>query len=228
MTRRSEPRPEDSPSREQLRRDGYPAELADMDAAVTPFSYNPSAWSQRVPICLLALVAFWIATYMGLYQWRLVDSVWDPVFGDQSQKVLDSDVARSMDRWIGIPDAILGALAYLGDALFGIAGSTRRWQYRPWIVILFGIDVIPLGIVSVVLVIAQGFVVGYWCFLCLVTAVISLVLVWWAYDEVWVSLLYLWRVWKQTHSASILWKAVWGAPTPEADAVAAAMIAEAR
>lgn len=206
------------------RREGYPAEQADMDAAVAPFDYNPSAWSQRIPICLLALVAFWIATYMGLYQWKLIDSVWDPVFGDQSQKVLDSDLAKSMDRMIGIPDAIFGALAYLGDALFGIAGSTRRWQYRPWLVILFGIDVIPLGVVSALLVLAQGFVVGFWCFPCLVTAAISLLLVYWAYDEVWVSLVYLWRVWKQTGSTRILWQTLCGTPTPEADAVAAAMI----
>lgn len=200
------------------------AARAEDEFAVAPFAYNPSAWSQRVPICLLAMVAFWIATYMGLYQWRLIDDVWDPVFGDQSKKVLDSDLAKSMDRMIGIPDAILGALAYLGDALFGIAGSTRRWQYRPWIVILFGIDVIPLGIVSALLIFAQGFVVGFWCFPCIITAIISLVLVWWAYDEVWVSLLYLWRVWKQTRSGKILWKTVWGSPTPEAKAVAESMI----
>lgn len=200
------------------------AARAEDEFAVAPFSYNPSAWHQRVPICLLAMVAFWIATYMGLYQWRLIDDVWDPVFGDQSKKVLDSDLAKSMDRMIGIPDAMFGALAYLGDALFGIAGSTRRWQYRPWIVILFGIDVIPLGIVSALLIFAQGFVVGFWCFPCIITAIISLILVWWAYDEVWVSLLYLWRVWKQTRSAKILWKTLWGSPTPEARAVAESMI----
>jgi len=198
------------------------------DVPVAPFDYNPSAWSQRIPICVLALVAFWIATYMGLYQWRLISTVWDPVFGDQSIKVLDSDLAQSMDRRIGIPDAIFGALAYLGDALFGIAGSTRRWQYRPWIVILFGIDVIPLGIVSALLVLAQGFVVGFWCFPCIITAIISLILVWWAYDEVWVSLAYLWRVWQQTRDVKILWKSVWGTPSPEADAIAELMISEAR
>src|SRR5690606_7491929 len=61
-----------------------------------PWDYNPSAWSQRIPISVLAMVAFFIATYMGLYQWRLIDSAWDPVFGDQTQKVLDSDVSEKM------------------------------------------------------------------------------------------------------------------------------------
>ncbi len=180
---------------------------------VAPWSYNPSAWSQRIPICILAAVATLIASYMALYQWRLIDSVWDPVFGDSSEKVLDSNVAQTMDRWIGIPDAALGAFAYLGDAVLGLAGSTRRWQYRPWIVILFGIDVIPLGIVSSILVILQGAVVGYWCFLCLATAAISLILAYWAYDEVFSSLKYLSQVWKQSKSMKETTWAFCGIPT---------------
>jgi hypothetical protein len=206
---------------------GCPAEQADLNAAVRPWSYNPSAWSQRIPICILALVAFVIAAYMGLYQWRLIDSVWDPVFGRQSQRVLDSDVAKRMDMWFGIPDAVFGALAYLGDAIFGLAGSTRRWQYRPWMVILFGIDVIPLGIVSAVLVVLQGTIVGQWCFLCLVTAVISLILVYMAFDEVYSSLKYLWRIWRESHSTKVLWTAMWGWPSPVAERVAAEMIRKA-
>ncbi|MEQ9379475.1 MAG: vitamin K epoxide reductase family protein [Pirellulales bacterium] len=206
---------------------GYPAEEADLDIVVPPWSYNPSAWSQRIPICILAGVAFLIASYMALYQWRLIDGVWDPVFGDQSQKVLDSSVAKRMDSWIGIPDSALGALAYLGDAIFGLAGSTRRWQYRPWLVILFGIDVIPLGIVSAVLVILQGTVVGHWCFLCLVTATISLVLVYMAFDEVYSSVKYLYRIWKKTHDRKVLWDALWGKPNEVADASAVEMIRKA-
>lgn len=185
----------------------------DLNAPVAPWSYNPSAWSQRVPICVLAGVATLIASYMALYQWRLVDSVWDPVFGDGTQQVLDSKVAQTMDRWIGVPDAAFGAFAYLIDAVLGMAGSTRRWQYRPWLVILFGIDVIPLGIVSCVLVVLQGAVVGHWCFLCLVTAAISLLLAYWAYDEVWVSFRYLFRVWKKSGSTRVVFMALAGVHT---------------
>jgi hypothetical protein len=185
-----------------------------------PWNYNPSSWRQRVPICLLAAVAFLIAAYMGLYQWRLIEDVWDPVFGEQSRQVLDSDVSERMRRWFRIPDAALGALAYLGDLVFGLAGSTRRWQYRPWMVLLFGLDVIPLGIVSAVLVVMQGTVVGAWCFLCLVTAVISLLLVALAYDEVWSTLLYLRRVWRRTRKPRVIWDVFWGRPSREADEVA--------
>jgi uncharacterized membrane protein len=174
------------------------------------WDYNPSSWRQRILICLLAGFAFVISAYMALYQWRLIPDVWDPVFGNQSKIVLDSDVSEQMRRWFLIPDAALGAIAYLGDAIFGLAGSTRRWQYRPWMVMLFGLDVIPLGIVSAVLVFMQGTVVGAWCFLCLVTAVISLILVWLAYDEVWSSLKYLMRVWRRTRDRSVLWDVFWG------------------
>jgi uncharacterized membrane protein len=125
-----------------------------------------------------------------------------------------------MKGWFGIPDAALGALAYLGDAIFGMAGSTRRWQYRPWLVVLFGIDVIPLGIVSAVLVFVQGFVLSTYCFLCIVTAIISLVLVYVAYDEVWSSLKYLWRVWKRTARKDVVWNVFWGRYSPEGDDVA--------
>jgi uncharacterized membrane protein len=199
----------------------------DMDAAVAPFDYNPSAWSQRIPICVLATVAAGLAGHMALFQWGLIAEAWDPVFGKQTEGVLTSDVARRMDRWFGIPDASLGALAYLGDAIFGLAGSTRRWQFRPWLVILFGIDVIPLGVVSAILVFCQAFIVGEWCFLCLVTAVISLILVYWAYDEVWVSCVYLWKVWRASRSTGVLWRTLMGQPTEEGARIAEEMTAAA-
>lgn len=182
----------------------------DPNVAAPPWSHNPSSWRHRVPICLLAAVAFLLSTHLALYQWGLIDDVWEPFFGEQSRAVLDSEVSARMRAWMGLPDAALGALAYLGDAIFGLAGSTRRWQYRPWLVILFGIDVIPLGIVSAVLVVLQGTVVGSWCTPCLVTAVISLVLVAMAYDEVLACLAYLRRVWRASHSWRVLWLCFWG------------------
>ena len=207
-----------------------------LEYAPQPWDYNPSAWSQRIPICLLSIVGFLIATYMGLYQWRIIESAWDPAFGGNpdavaenldpdrprngTETVLDSKTSERMRLWFLVPDAVFGALAYLGDAIFGLAGSTRRWQYRPWLVVIFGIDVIPLGVVSIILVVLQGIDVQAWCLLCLMTALISMILIYWAYDEVWSCLLYLYRVWQKTRSAGILWKTFWGIPTPEADAVA--------
>jgi len=102
-----------------------------LTALPRPWEHNPSKWAERIRVCLLASVAALIAAYMGLYQWGLPDNEWDPVFGERSQRVLDSAVSHAIRRWIGIPDAALGSIAYLGDVIFGLTGSTRRWQHRP-------------------------------------------------------------------------------------------------
>ncbi len=161
---------------------------------------------------------------MALYQWRFIPTVWDPVFGWQSARVLDSHVSDWIRRWFLIPDAALGAIAYLGDAIYGLAGSTRRWQYRPWLVVLFGINVIPLGVVSAILVVLQGTVVGAWCFLCLVSAAISLTLVYLACDEVWFTLKYLGKVWKRSRNLKVLWSTFWGTASLPADEAALEMV----
>lgn len=195
-------------------------DAVDLNAAAPPYTRNPSAWSQRVPISVLAGIATVIASYMALFQWDLISSVWDPIFGDGSEIVLKSKQAQSMDRWLHIPDAAFGAWGYLSEAILGLVGSTRRWQYRPWMVILFGIDVIPLGGVSAILVVVQGLVIGSWCAPCLLTAAISFSLIFFAYDEVWASLRYLWRVWQRTHDKKLLWRVFWGYASAEADQLA--------
>lgn len=176
------------------------------------FDYtSPSSWGQRALVALLAAVAFFIALYMGLYQWRLIPDAWDPVFFT-TKNVLDSDLSHQITYWIGIPDAIFGALAYLSDVVYAMAGSKRRWHDRPWLVILFGLDVIPLGGASAILVVAQGTIVGSWCFLCLITAAISISLIFLVYSEVAASCEYLFEIWKRTKDREVLWDAFWGKP----------------
>lgn len=190
------------------------------DAQAPPFHYNPSSIVQRARIAMLALVAAAISFYLAAYQWGWIDSVWDPFFGAGSETVLTSEESEAMHRIIGLPDAALGSWAYLTEVVLALAGSTRRWQFRPWLVMLFGLDVIPLGIVSVVLVILQGFAVGAWCTPCLVTAVISLSLVFLAYDEIWSCGRYLRHVWKRQPELGPFWRTFWGNPSPRAIEVA--------
>lgn len=192
-----------------------------------PWSYNPSSWNQRVRVALVALVATFIALYLGLYQWRIIGWAWDPIFGNGTVKVLDSEVSHQITKWIRIPDAILGAYAYLTDVILALAGSERRWQDRPWLVILFGIDIIPIGVVSILLVILQGIAVKYWCFLCLITAGISLTLIILAYDEVLSSCIYLYEI-KKRGNWKTLWWAFWGYPSPEALAAGEATLQKRR
>ncbi len=195
-------------------------DAVDMEAAPPGFDYNPSAWFRRVRFSLLAATAMLIAAWMSLYQFELIGGVWDPVFGEGSEKVLTSETARQMDRWLRVPDAALGAWGYMSEAVLALVGGTRRWQHRPWMVILFGIDVILLGGAGVLLVIMQGFVVGAWCTPCLITAAISLILVYMAYDEVWACMKYLWRVWKRTRSGAKVWRVFCGYPLDVAEEAA--------
>src|SRR5689334_10421363 len=70
--------------------------LPDGHLAAPPFAHNPSAWSHRIPIAVLAGIAFFISVYMALYQWRLIPTVWDPVFGNGTRNVLDSEVSETV------------------------------------------------------------------------------------------------------------------------------------
>lgn len=148
------------------------------------WSYNPSAWSQRLPIVGLALVGFAIASYLALYQWRILTDVWEPFFGTGSEVILNSGVSRVLP----IPDAALGAAAYVVDAVTGLFGGRDRWQRWPWMVILFGLVVGPLGAISVLLVILQPLFYDAWCTLCLASAVVSVLMIGPAMDEVLASL----------------------------------------
>jgi uncharacterized membrane protein len=141
-----------------------------------------------------------IATYLALYQWGLIPTVWEPFFGRGSQIVLHSYVSRILP----IPDAALGALGYLTDAASGVIGRRDRWRTMPWIVVIFGLAVGPLGAVSILLVILQPVAFDAWCTLCLASAVISLTMIGPAMDEVLAALQHLDRV---NRAGGSLWRA---------------------
>lgn len=173
------------------------------DAIPEGWEYNPSTWPQRLPIIGLAAVGFAIATYLALFQYELVPTVWEPFFGDGSEKVLTS----SLSNVLPVSDGALGAFSYLMDAVTGAIGGRRRWKTMPWIVILFGLFVGPLGAVSIGLVISQPLVVGEWCTLCLATAMISLAMIGPAMDEMLASLQHIKREAGRGRSA---WRVFWG------------------
>jgi len=133
-------------------------------------------------IIALALIAFCIATDLALYQTRVVAGVWDPVFDGQSEHVLDSSVSRAIRRVTIIPDAALGAIAYLTEIVFCLLGApasspagppaSRRRLLR----VLFGLNSLALVLAGLALVALQAFVVHAWCLLCLTSASISVVI----------------------------------------------------
>src|SRR5699024_6528217 len=100
--------------------------------------------------------------------------------GCHQMEVLNSSMSHSWP----VSDAAIGTFAYTLECLMGFMGSPSRWRTMSWMVTLFGILVIPLGLVSIFLVISQPLVVGAWCTLCLATAIIMLPMIPLEVDEV--------------------------------------------
>ena len=144
------------------------------------WSYNPSSWSQRAPIIALALLGFFLSRQMASFELGHIKSFADPVFGGGTESVLTSTVSRAFP----IADAGLGAVAYMIEFLMGFMGDKRRWRTMPWMVTFFGILVIPLGIVSITLIILQPLAVGAWCTPCLVAALAMIIMIALTLDEV--------------------------------------------
>ncbi len=144
------------------------------------WTYNPSSWSQRIPVIFFAIVGWFLARYMAAFQLHYIHSVWDPFFGMGTEKVITSMISRDFP----VPDAGLGAMAYSLEAIMGAKGGVRRWHTMPWIVVIFGILVVPLGFVSITLVMLQPIAVGAWCGLCLLIAACMLVMLALTVDEV--------------------------------------------
>ncbi|RIK75843.1 MAG: vitamin K epoxide reductase [Planctomycetota bacterium] len=174
------------------------------DATPPGWSYNPSDWSQRLPIIALAALGAAIAGYLSLFQLQWLADVWEPFFGDGSRRILTSWVSQLTHP---VPDAALGAFTYLLDAVTGAIGGRRRWKTMPWMVILFGLAVGPLGVVSVVLVILQPVLFDAWCTLCLASGVISVLMIGPAMDEVLAGLQHVRR---EVRTGRSLWRTFWG------------------
>ena len=166
------------------------------------WSYNPSSWPQRAPIIALALLGFFLSRQMTSFQLQHVASLSDPFFGDGTVRVLTSDVSRAFP----IPDAGLGAFAYMIEFLMGFMGDKARWRTMPWMVTFFGILVVPLGVVSITLIILQPIAVGAWCTPCLVAAAAMLIMVALTLDEVVAMLQFLVQARREGQP---LWQIFW-------------------
>lgn len=166
-------------------------------------NFNPSEWRHRLPLVIAAFVGLCIALYLSFYQMHIIGNVWDPFFGNGTKKVLTSDFSKMFP----IPDALLGAIGYLCDIIFGSIGGENRWRTKPWTVLVFGIVVALLALTSIVLVIAQLIILKSACTLCLCSAIISISIVRPAMHEVFASIHYLKEV---KHQHFSVWKAMLG------------------
>lgn len=159
------------------------------------WDYSPSSWSQRALIIVLAFIGLYVSRYMTAYQLGHIDGVWEPFFAgtrpglNGTEDIITSSVSEAWP----VPDAGLGAVTYLLEILVGLMGSARRWRTMPWVVILFGILIVPLGVVSITFIIIQPIVIGTWCTLCLIGAAAMLLQIPYSLDELVATCQFLYR-----------------------------------
>ncbi len=133
----------------------------------------------------LALVGLHVSRYLAAYQLEHIDRVWEPFFagGPAPKNGTEEIITSELSRAWPVPDAGLGAFTYLLEVATGIIGSRRRWRTMPWLVLLFGIMIVPLGAVSLFFIIIQPIWIGTWCTLCLIAAAAMLVQIPYSLDE---------------------------------------------
>jgi nucleoside-diphosphate-sugar epimerase len=160
------------------------------------WSYNPSAWTQRLPIIALALVGLHVSRYLAGYQLGHLSNVWEPFFAGNpadprngTEEIITSSVAEAWP----VSDGGLGAITYILEILTGIIGLRARWRTMPWLVILFGLMIVPLSVTSISFVIIQPIVIGTWGTLTLIGAAAMLLQIPYAIDELIASLQFLRR-----------------------------------
>lgn len=139
---------------------------------------------------------------MTAFQLGHVDAAWDPAFGSGSETVISSEFSRAWP----IPDAGVGAAVYLIEALTGAIGDRRRWRTMPWLVLGFGLLIVPLGAVSIGFIIIQPVLIGDWCGLCLATAVVSVLMIPYALDELLATAQFLLRA---RRAGRPFWRIFW-------------------
>src|SRR5919206_1069483 len=114
----------------------------------------------RTAVVVLALAGCAVATGLTLFQAGVVDSVWEPFFGTGSRQVLTSPLSEALP----VPDAALGAVAYLTEAVLTVLSRPGRPRVQlAACAVAAGLGVFARGLVA-----AQAFLVGAFCTLCLV------------------------------------------------------------
>lgn len=170
------------------------------------WSYNPSAWRERGPLLVLAAIGLLAAVYTALSQLGVIGAMVDPFFGSASSYAVTHS---AISRLLPVPDGVLGVVGYCCDLVFGALGGRRRWRTRPWVVLLFALVILALGVVGLVLTILQGTVIGAWCTVCLISAAVSTLILGLGIGEALATLQYLALVRMKAGGADA-WRALWG------------------
>lgn len=178
-----------------------------MDRKVIPpgWTYCPSTAAQRFPIAAMGLLGLLISRHLTAYQFGHIDYAWEPFFAGSlndprngTEEIITSHVSEAWP----IPDAGLGAVAYLLEILMAVMGTRDRWRTMPWMIMGLAILVVPLGIISIYFIIIQPVLLGTWSTLALGAALAMLVMIPFMLDEVIAMLQFL--LWAKRQGKSII------------------------
>ena len=127
--------------------------------------------SHRVWAMGLAIASLVAMLYVGLYQSRAIRHIWCPVFSKGCEAVADAAFAKPF----GIPDGYIEAVLYGLIFLLLMAPTTKPWIWIP-LLVLAGFATLAnfLGVRDMMNL-------GSFCFYCMLTTVLSPVLLW----EIW-------------------------------------------
>ena len=167
------------------------------------WTYSPSSWPQRAVMIGLGFAGWMVSRYLAAYQLGYIPHPFDPIFGEGSRLVLDSKLSHAWP----VSDGGLGAFSYTFEFLMGWMGGAARWRTMPWMVLFFGILVVPLGLTHVFLVSSMPIMVGHWCALCLLAALIMLPMIPLTLDEVVAMVQFMHKaVWRE---GKPFWRTFW-------------------
>lgn len=141
---------------------------------------SPSRWQTRAVVAVLAIAGAAIASYLAAYQFGLTKQVYEPFFGTGAKRVLHSFIARLLP----LPDAALGAIAYVAEVIASVLGGSQRYHTHPVLVLCYGIIVIAAAATAIALLLIQLGVIHTACTLCICSAAISLLVAYFASDEI--------------------------------------------
>jgi uncharacterized membrane protein len=106
--------------------------------------------------------------YVGLYQSRAVEHLWCPVFGKGCEVVADAPFARPF----GIPDGYIAAVLYIVVLILLLGPVEKLWDWIPLLIL------VGLATIANALGVRDMARLGHFCFYCVITTVMSPVLLW--------------------------------------------------
>jgi uncharacterized membrane protein len=130
-----------------------------------------STGAARAALIVIAAVSAAAMLYVGAYQTRLVEHMSCPLLKHGCEAVADAPFARPF----GIPDGLIAAAMYgllIVVALFGSDATWARYSVRVLAIIA--------GLANILGVFDMSRL-GAFCFYCLLTTVLSPVLIWMAF-----------------------------------------------